>query len=44
MCWDSFSSAIALLEGFEVRECISYIEEHINRQVSHLTCLLPFTL
>ena len=23
----------ALLEGFEIRECISFIEEHINRQV-----------
>uniref|UniRef100_A0AAR2K0J6 Vacuolar protein sorting-associated protein 33B n=1 Tax=Pygocentrus nattereri TaxID=42514 RepID=A0AAR2K0J6_PYGNA len=23
----------SLLEGFEVRECISFIEEHINRQV-----------
>lgn len=38
----------SLLEGFEVRECISYIEEHINRQVSmieslRLLCLLSIT-
>uniref|UniRef100_A0A8C6L665 VPS33B late endosome and lysosome associated n=1 Tax=Nothobranchius furzeri TaxID=105023 RepID=A0A8C6L665_NOTFU len=38
----------ALLEGFEIRECISYIEEHINRQVSmieslRLLCLLSAT-
>ncbi|MEQ2215918.1 Vacuolar protein sorting-associated protein 33B, partial [Xenoophorus captivus] len=26
-----------LLEGFEIRECISFIEEHINRQVG-FTC------
>lgn len=26
-------SVLALLEGFEIRECISFIEEHINRQV-----------
>uniref|UniRef100_A0A668AE21 VPS33B late endosome and lysosome associated n=1 Tax=Myripristis murdjan TaxID=586833 RepID=A0A668AE21_9TELE len=26
----------SLLEGFEIRECISFIEEHINRQVSYL--------
>uniref|UniRef100_A0A1A7X9M0 Vacuolar protein sorting 33B n=1 Tax=Iconisemion striatum TaxID=60296 RepID=A0A1A7X9M0_9TELE len=37
-----------LLEGFEIRECISYIEEHINRQVSmieslRLLCLLSAT-
>lgn len=37
-----------LLEGFEIRECISYIEEHINRQVSmveslRLLCLLSIT-
>lgn len=31
---------IALLEGFEVRECIAFIEEHINRQVSCYKCLL----
>ena len=24
----------ALLEGFDIRECITFIEEHINRQVS----------
>lgn len=28
-----FFSVPALLEGFELRECISFIEEHINRQV-----------
>uniref|UniRef100_A0A8C6L662 VPS33B late endosome and lysosome associated n=1 Tax=Nothobranchius furzeri TaxID=105023 RepID=A0A8C6L662_NOTFU len=38
----------SLLEGFEIRECISYIEEHINRQVSmieslRLLCLLSAT-
>uniref|UniRef100_A0A3B4Z3M1 VPS33B late endosome and lysosome associated n=1 Tax=Stegastes partitus TaxID=144197 RepID=A0A3B4Z3M1_9TELE len=38
----------SLLEGFEIRECISYIEEHINRQVSmieslRLLCLLSIT-
>lgn len=38
----------SLLEGFEVRECISFIEEHINRQVSmieslRLLCLLSLT-
>ncbi|XP_062845979.1 vacuolar protein sorting-associated protein 33B [Trichomycterus rosablanca] len=38
----------SLLEGFEVRECISCIEEHINRQVSmidslRLLCLLSLT-
>eukprot|EP00063_Salmo_salar_P008229 XP_013983064.1 PREDICTED: vacuolar protein sorting-associated protein 33B-like isoform X3 [Salmo salar] len=38
----------SLLEGFEIRECISYIEEHINRQVSmvesmRLLCLLSLT-
>ncbi|XP_028256867.1 vacuolar protein sorting-associated protein 33B [Parambassis ranga] len=38
----------SLLEGFETRECISYIEEHINRQVSmieslRLLCLLSIT-
>lgn len=38
----------SLLEGFEVRECISSIEEHINRQVSmveslRLLCLLSLT-
>ncbi|MFT7816448.1 vacuolar protein sorting-associated protein 33B isoform X1 [Arapaima gigas] len=37
-----------LLEGFEIRECISYVEEHINRQVSmidslRLLCLLSLT-
>ncbi|MEQ2303184.1 Vacuolar protein sorting-associated protein 33B [Ameca splendens] len=37
-----------LLEGFEIRECISFIEEHINRQVSmieslRLMCLLSVT-
>lgn len=26
-------SVPALLEGFEIRESISFIEEHINRQV-----------
>lgn len=31
------SSVPALLEGFEIRECITFIEEHINRQV----CLQP---
>uniref|UniRef100_A0A3B4B7C4 VPS33B late endosome and lysosome associated n=1 Tax=Periophthalmus magnuspinnatus TaxID=409849 RepID=A0A3B4B7C4_9GOBI len=35
----------SLLEGFEIRECINFIEEHINRQVSvleslRLLCLL----
>jgi len=29
----TFSVPSALLEGFELRECISFIEEHINRQV-----------
>ncbi|XP_062327487.1 vacuolar protein sorting-associated protein 33B [Osmerus eperlanus] len=38
----------SLLEGFEIRECISFIEEHINRQVSmleslRLLCLLSLT-
>ncbi|KAM6981300.1 vacuolar protein sorting-associated protein 33B [Aplochiton taeniatus] len=38
----------SLLEGFEIRECISVIEEHINRQVSmveslRLLCLLSIT-
>lgn len=38
----------SLLEGFEVRECIAFIEEHINRQVSmieslRLLCLLSIT-
>lgn len=38
----------SLLEGFELRECISFIEEHINRQVSmveslRLLCLLSLT-
>uniref|UniRef100_A0A4W4GW34 Vacuolar protein sorting-associated protein 33B n=1 Tax=Electrophorus electricus TaxID=8005 RepID=A0A4W4GW34_ELEEL len=38
----------SLLEGFEIRECITYIEEHINRQVSmieslRLLCLLSLT-
>ncbi|XP_066510806.1 vacuolar protein sorting-associated protein 33B [Hoplias malabaricus] len=38
----------SLLEGFEVRECISFIEEHINRQISmidslRLLCLLSLT-
>uniref|UniRef100_A0AAR2J8A8 Vacuolar protein sorting-associated protein 33B n=1 Tax=Pygocentrus nattereri TaxID=42514 RepID=A0AAR2J8A8_PYGNA len=38
----------SLLEGFEVRECISFIEEHINRQISmidslRLLCLLSIT-
>ncbi|XP_058851294.1 vacuolar protein sorting-associated protein 33B-like [Acipenser ruthenus] len=37
-----------LLEGFNIRESISYIEEHINRQVSlteslRLLCLLSLT-
>uniref|UniRef100_A0A3Q2PSE6 VPS33B late endosome and lysosome associated n=1 Tax=Fundulus heteroclitus TaxID=8078 RepID=A0A3Q2PSE6_FUNHE len=37
-----------LLEGFEIRECVSFIEEHINRQVSmieslRLLCLLSVT-
>ncbi|XP_015240315.1 PREDICTED: vacuolar protein sorting-associated protein 33B isoform X1 [Cyprinodon variegatus] len=37
-----------LLEGFEIRECISFMEEHINRQVSmieslRLLCLLSVT-
>ncbi|CAB1339097.1 unnamed protein product, partial [Coregonus sp. 'balchen'] len=40
--------SLPLLEGFEIRECISYIEEHINRQVSmlesmRLLCLLSLT-
>uniref|UniRef100_A0A8C9S7L8 VPS33B late endosome and lysosome associated n=1 Tax=Scleropages formosus TaxID=113540 RepID=A0A8C9S7L8_SCLFO len=26
----------SLLEGFDIRECITYIEEHINRQVDRL--------
>ncbi|KAM4630401.1 vacuolar protein sorting-associated protein 33B [Polymixia lowei] len=38
----------SLLEGFEIRECISFIEEHINRQGSmveslRLLCLLSLT-
>ncbi|KAK2854276.1 hypothetical protein Q5P01_006937 [Channa striata] len=38
----------SLLEGFEIRECISFIEEHIIRQVSmieslRLLCLLSIT-
>ncbi|XP_018618888.2 vacuolar protein sorting-associated protein 33B isoform X2 [Scleropages formosus] len=38
----------SLLEGFDIRECITYIEEHINRQVSmidslRLLCLLSLT-
>ncbi|XP_029000592.1 vacuolar protein sorting-associated protein 33B [Betta splendens] len=38
----------SLLEGFEIRKCISYIEEHISRQVSmveslRLLCLLSIT-
>ncbi|XP_055087543.1 vacuolar protein sorting-associated protein 33B [Periophthalmus magnuspinnatus] len=38
----------SLLEGFEIRECINFIEEHINRQVSvleslRLLCLLSLT-
>ncbi|KAI4876158.1 hypothetical protein NFI96_017584 [Prochilodus magdalenae] len=38
----------SLLEGFELRECISFIEEHINRQISmtdslRLLCLLSLT-
>uniref|UniRef100_A0A3B4WJI8 VPS33B late endosome and lysosome associated n=1 Tax=Seriola lalandi dorsalis TaxID=1841481 RepID=A0A3B4WJI8_SERLL len=38
----------SLLEGFEIRECISFIEEHISRQVSmieslRLLCLLSIT-
>lgn len=38
----------SLLEGFEIRECIAYIAEHINRQVSlidslRLLCLLSLT-
>ncbi|KAM8876699.1 vacuolar protein sorting-associated protein 33B isoform 1-T2 [Synchiropus picturatus] len=37
-----------LLEGFEIRECITFIEEHINRQISmieslRLLCLLSIT-
>ncbi|CAJ0954831.1 unnamed protein product [Ranitomeya imitator] len=38
----------SLLEGFDIRECINIIEEHINRQVSpieslRLLCLLSLT-
>ncbi|XP_067327466.1 vacuolar protein sorting-associated protein 33B [Anolis sagrei] len=38
----------ALLEGFDIRESISFIEEHINRQVSpieslRMLCLLSIT-
>lgn len=38
----------SLLEGFEIRQCITFIEEHINRQVSmveslRLLCLLSLT-
>lgn len=38
----------SLLEGFEIRESISFIEEHVNRQVSmieslRLLCLLSIT-
>ncbi|XP_069840348.1 vacuolar protein sorting-associated protein 33B [Dendropsophus ebraccatus] len=38
----------SLLEGFDIRECINLIEEHINRQVSpieslRLLCLLSLT-
>uniref|UniRef100_A0A8C9S310 VPS33B late endosome and lysosome associated n=1 Tax=Scleropages formosus TaxID=113540 RepID=A0A8C9S310_SCLFO len=28
----------SLLEGFDIRECITYIEEHINRQCIFLLC------
>lgn len=28
-----FFPVAALLEGFDIRECISFIEEHIIRQV-----------
>ncbi|CAL9701195.1 unnamed protein product [Knipowitschia caucasica] len=38
----------SLLEGCDIRECVSFIEEHINRQVSkmdslRLLCLLSLT-
>ncbi|XP_057695776.1 vacuolar protein sorting-associated protein 33B isoform X2 [Corythoichthys intestinalis] len=38
----------SLLEGFDIRDCISFIEEHINMQVSmieslRLLCLLSLT-
>ncbi|XP_042174554.1 vacuolar protein sorting-associated protein 33B isoform X3 [Oncorhynchus tshawytscha] len=33
----------SLLEGFEIRECISYIEEHINRQSYGIEHLLTFS-
>uniref|UniRef100_A0A8C5AUA0 VPS33B late endosome and lysosome associated n=1 Tax=Gadus morhua TaxID=8049 RepID=A0A8C5AUA0_GADMO len=38
----------SLLEGFDIRECITFIEEHINRQCSmieslRLLCLLSLT-
>ncbi|KAL1007521.1 hypothetical protein UPYG_G00087890 [Umbra pygmaea] len=45
---DMLKTEHSLLEGFEIRECISYIEEHINRQASmlesmRLLCLLSLT-
>ncbi|XP_042584156.1 vacuolar protein sorting-associated protein 33B-like [Cyprinus carpio] len=46
--FSALSHILALLEGFETRECITYTEEHINRQVSmidslRLLCLLSIT-
>ncbi|XP_077569288.1 vacuolar protein sorting-associated protein 33B [Stigmatopora nigra] len=45
---DLLKTEHSLLEGFEIRECISFIEEHINMQVSmieslRLLCLLSLT-
>ncbi|XP_063301725.1 vacuolar protein sorting-associated protein 33B [Pelobates fuscus] len=45
---DFLKTEHSLLEGFDIRESISFIEEHINRQVSpieslRLLCLLSIT-
>ncbi|XP_030045526.1 vacuolar protein sorting-associated protein 33B [Microcaecilia unicolor] len=45
---DLLKTEHSLLEGFDIRESISFIEEHINRQVSpieslRLLCLLSIT-
>uniref|UniRef100_A0A8C6TZJ8 VPS33B late endosome and lysosome associated n=1 Tax=Neogobius melanostomus TaxID=47308 RepID=A0A8C6TZJ8_9GOBI len=32
----------SMLEGFELRECISFIEDHINRQVPAPLCSAPY--
>ncbi|KAK0156149.1 Vacuolar protein sorting-associated protein 33B [Merluccius polli] len=39
---DIFRIKCALLEGFDIRECISSIEEHINRQSYGVDHLLTF--